>query len=468
MERRAGRDMRVLGIIVMLILFSYTPAWGIEEERCELIKDKTCVDFSERMIDNFPVTRCWKYETLYKCVFREENHCAAFESNRGCHELYGKCLEFTLGGLCKDFEKKYVCGEKFEDRAETKLISTEYETKRDEKDLSGCSESQINKNCVIAEEKCIEGPQTRNINGKDVYKECWKWDRKYYCKQDTYIDECKAFKGRCKEISRTCLHEAGKGCEHFEVKYKCTEEQVEKVDCVATKFCIGGICDTQERYRHDDFAKSIAPFMALMAMKNEEMEGCTCPGGKRDCDPEEIDPRKCQVFKGSSEQCERITGSYDCCTVEGWIVPMYHCNDSEVDLQQKRTAGLCYHVGSWRSSRILFPSKKQGHCCFKSKLARIIQEKGREQLGIGWGDPRNPDCRGLTIEEIQRIDFEKIDFSSLFADIEKTANNHFAGKQDVFQNNVKQLKSNQKDVAELVARKLKGFYKTEGGKDARY
>jgi conjugal transfer mating pair stabilization protein TraN len=454
----------------MFLLLGSTSAWGFEEESCELIKDKTCVDFGERMIDNFPITRCWKYETLYKCAGREENHCAVFESNRSCNELYGKCLESTVGGLCKDFDKRFACGQKLEERAETKLISTEYETKRDERDLSGCSKSQINKNCVIKEERCIEGPQTRNINGKNVHKECWKWDRKYYCKQDTYIDECKAFEGKCEEVSRKCLHGtgiSGNNCEHYEVQYKCEEEQVEKVDCLATKFCIGGICDTHERHRHSDFAGSIAPFMGLMAMKNEEMEGCSCPAGKKDCSPADIDPQNCKVFKGGPERCKRVTGGYNCCSMKGFIKPIIGCSKSELDLQKKRDAGLCHHVGSWKGKGIELIVKKQGYCCFKSKLARLIQEGGREQLGIGWGDPRNPDCRALSVEEIQRIDFEKVDFSSLFAEVETSARNNFAGKAGAFEKNIKQFSSNQNAAAELLARKLKGFYKSEGGQDAK-
>ncbi|MDR0233572.1 MAG: conjugal transfer protein TraN, partial [Zoogloeaceae bacterium] len=30
-------------------------------------------------------------------------------------------------------------------------------------------------------------------------------------------------------------------------------------------------------------------------------------------------------------------------------------------------------------------AKRDGYCCFPSKLARIIQEQGRTQLGKPWG-----------------------------------------------------------------------------------
>ena len=38
-------------------------------------------------------------------------------------------------------------------------------------------------------------------------------------------------------------------------------------------------------------------------------------------------------------------------------------------------------------------------------------------MSFGSGD--NPNCRGLTLEEIMRLDFEKIDFSEFFTEIAK-------------------------------------------------
>ena len=62
--------------------------------------------------------------------------------------------------------------------------------------------------------------------------------------------------------------------------------------------------------------------------------------------------------------------------------------------------------------------QRAGSCCFASKLARIINEQGRPQLGIGWGSPEAPDCRGLSPEEFQSIDFSQIDLSEYIDDME--------------------------------------------------
>ena len=55
--------------------------------------------------------------------------------------------------------------------------------------------------------------------------------------------------------------------------------------------------------------------------------------------------------------------------------------------------------------------KAQSYCCFGSMLSRIIQEQGRNQIGLNLGSAESPNCRGLTVEEMQRLDFTQIDFT---------------------------------------------------------
>jgi hypothetical protein len=62
---------------------------------------------------------------------------------------------------------------------------------------------------------------------------------------------------------------------------------------------------------------------------------------------------------------------------------------------------------------------KHHYCCFGSLLNKVIQVEGRKQLGINFGSGKNTDCRGLTLAEIMRLDFDKMDFSEFFIDILK-------------------------------------------------
>ncbi|XVN44339.1 MAG: conjugal transfer protein TraN [Rickettsia hoogstraalii] len=79
--------------------------------------------------------------------------------------------------------------------------------------------------------------------------------------------------------------------------------------------------------------------------------------------------------------------------------------------------------------------KKSTYCCFNSKLARVFQEQGKKQLAIGFGTAQYANCRGFTVEELQRIDFSKFDLEELFSDLLDHA------KSKMYKNFPQQLKN---------------------------
>lgn len=100
------------------------------------------------------------------------------------------------------------------------------------------------------------------------------------------------------------------------------------------------------------------------------------------------------------------------------------CDQQDMETGMMRGSGMCHEVGTYCSASILgiCVQKAKGHCCFNTKLGRIIQEQGRPQLksfnAIGWGTSKKPICRGLTPEEFQALDFSRMDLSEYYADIE--------------------------------------------------
>lgn len=100
------------------------------------------------------------------------------------------------------------------------------------------------------------------------------------------------------------------------------------------------------------------------------------------------------------------------------------CDQQDMETAMLRGSGMCHEVGTYCTASFLGVclQKARGHCCFNTKLGRIIQEQGRPQLksfnGVGWGTPKKPICRGFTPEEFQALDFSKIDLSEYYADIE--------------------------------------------------
>lgn len=95
------------------------------------------------------------------------------------------------------------------------------------------------------------------------------------------------------------------------------------------------------------------------------------------------------------------------------------CDQDEQVLAMKRGSNLCHQVGSYCSSKFfgVCLETKESYCCYNSRLARIINEQGRVQLNRGWGDPKGPDCSGLTTDELNRLDFSTMDLSEFYAEI---------------------------------------------------
>ncbi|MCI0458861.1 MAG: conjugal transfer protein TraN, partial [Gemmataceae bacterium] len=100
---------------------------------------------------------------------------------------------------------------------------------------------------------------------------------------------------------------------------------------------------------------------------------------------------------------------------------LLQCSEDSIRASTKRHLRLCSEVGDFCSVDLLLfcGETTTNHCCFHTLLARIIQEQGRAQLGIGWGTAEHPNCRGLTVEELQAIDFTQMDMSEYIADLQQ-------------------------------------------------
>lgn len=99
------------------------------------------------------------------------------------------------------------------------------------------------------------------------------------------------------------------------------------------------------------------------------------------------------------------------------------CDAQDMETGVLRGSEMCHEIGDYCAIRLPLIGciqKKRAHCCFNSKLGRIIQEQGRPQLAAFaslpdlWGTPEDPMCRGFTPEEFQALDFSSMDLSDYF------------------------------------------------------
>ena len=81
-------------------------------------------------------------------------------------------------------------------------------------------------------------------------------------------------------------------------------------------------------------------------------------------------------------------------------------------LQLAKVEGRAIEVGHYRSD--IFGTNLHVFCIFPTKLAGILQTQGRfAQLQIPFGNAQTPDCRGMTPNELERINFKALDLSPL-------------------------------------------------------
>lgn len=216
----------------------------------------------------------------------------------------------------------------------------------------------------------------------------------------------------------------------------------------AVPFCLDSNCDQHAWGPNQDFAEAISKLAILREMQNNMSK----------------DP--IVIFKGDTRSCRKDCLSFrDCCaTGKGWGKNLgYSCNADEKQLKKLRDEKKCVMVGTYCAEKVLGQCirKKTTFCCFGSKLVRLVQEQGRAQLEIGWGEPKEPVCRGLTVEEISRVDFSKLDLREVFEEImAKTNKPDFQKFTSELQHQANPKVNSIKNIAERQGKKLEEDVKT--------
>lgn len=264
--------------------------------------------------------------------------------------------------------------------------------------------------CSNPKTECVEPGGTRYFDTVPVTLDCWKYKVIYACKSDAN-NNCQQLKDQgCSPGTVTCKEMWGGRCAVQEVIYDCPSIICDGYEVIcndAGGYCLTGDCVSHERSKDSDMAKTLAALTAAAEASKQ------------------FDSNRMAVFTGYEARCSCDSlGFIDCCADSGWgqDLNLAKCDDEDRKLARSRAEGLAAFVGEYTIDHVLWKQRKKTYCVFGSKLARIVQVAGRAQLGISFGDPQGPNCRGLTPEELQRIDFSKIDFSEVFKEIQNKIN----------------------------------------------
>lgn len=267
---------------------------------------------------------------------------------------------------------------------------------------------------VLQGSQCTEagGNRTINIDGKTytVYSDCWAW-KDTYLKQEADNGSCDVYmKDPACTVSRVnCQEKSGSACLQEEVTFSCEKKVTGEAQlCSGQLVCANGECDAIENNTSDGFGKAVSALAAVTAAAK---------------DVAAMNDVNVRAFTGKPVECRMaIAGFSNCCKDSGWGqgIGLAHCDSEEKALGKAKEKLLTVYVGTYCSKKALGVclQKKKVYCQFDSKLAQIVQAQGRKgQLGIGFGSGKHPDCRGITVEELQSLRFDRMDFSNFYSDL---------------------------------------------------
>lgn len=257
------------------------------------------------------------------------------------------------------------------------------------------------------------GDRTFTINGQQytLHSDCWQYTDTYVSQSadngtcDTYMKNA-----ACTVASTTCLESLNGTCLRERAVFSCEEKANGSAQlCGGTLVCADGSCDHLENNSVNDFQSAVSGLASLAA------------AGK---DIAALNGVNVSAFTGKAISCRKaMAGFNNCCKDSGWgqDTGLASCSSEEKALGQAKKRKLTVYVGAYCAHKVLgvCTEKKEGYCQFDSKLAKIIQDQGRRgQLGIGFGSGKSPDCRGLTVDELQHLDFRAINFADFYDDLE--------------------------------------------------
>lgn len=262
--------------------------------------------------------------------------------------------------------------------------------------------------CQRLNSQCMEGEATRIIDGVAITLDCWHQQLTYQCH---FPRTCGQFE-HCPVQTTQCDISVGKVCVREQVQRLCESQLCRNTGliCGEDSFALSGDYYEPSTTRSLDFDRAAAGLAA---------------GGEAGKDVSHavnIDAESAIIFQGKIMRCtNKPIGMSNCCQDRGWgnSIGITSCSEEEKALGTAKEAKLTIGLGEYCAGAVLGVCirKKKSYCAFSSKLARIVQEGGKAQLGLSFGSAKNPNCRALTPHQLQRINFNRLNFSDFYEDL---------------------------------------------------
>ncbi len=265
-----------------------------------------------------------------------------------------------------------------------------------------------NSSCFLeSSQSCLEENLVKTVGGVAISRPCWGRALNYLCGRVQSSSCTSLINQGCSQTASLCIQTHANRCERYSQTFQCLEQlcMPEKTVCPGKIGCSDGQCDTSQSEESDDMAEGLSRFGALAGVAGEVSANQVRSG-------------KPAIFTGKNFTCRKVKGDVrNCCRGS---YHMTHCSGDEKLLAYAREEGRAFKVGKFCALKKLGMclEEKQSWCVFPTKLAAIIQIQGRnKQLGINFGWAKDEDnranCRGITPEELERINFAALDLSPI-------------------------------------------------------
>ena len=351
------------------------------------------------------------HDTLYNFTVDDPNDTDAHLreihwSNQDCGNQYGHHIQ-----------REYIYEKAFLGRPPVEITAADYNTPTLRADdvrtywTDDCQrlEKKVDQGqCAYQDKQCTQSGR-RMIEGVEIYRPCWQETQTYQC-GPTGTDTCGTLKYKgCGQVGSRCLERKEGVCVLYEQTYECEERQPgensTQVSGTGVPWCLDGDCLTQGYAPNKDMAEALSKLAIFQEIQKNMTE------------------KDVSILKGAVRRCSRHCLNFkDCCgTGKGWGQSLgFSCDAEEKALALQRQQNKCVFVGTYCAEKAvggLCLRKKSTYCCFDSKFARLVQEQGRRQLGLTFGHAKQPLCRGFTVQELSRLDFDQMDLSDLFSEL---------------------------------------------------
>ena len=310
--------------------------------------------------------------------------------------------------------------------------------------------------CTYLTSQCIDN-KPRIIEGVTVTAPCWREKYTYGCSKIVEDSKCRSLR------KQRCIHQGSKdqtfttgNTRTITKTYKCPSTIINPASkrfvvggSGKKPYCLAGDCVNPPVEENDEFAEVMSQVGAVAGM---EKDGKVVHGQVK------------EIMGGQNLKCiQKTVWRKDFCLLRGKLNKA--AQPDEQKLQKMRQKNLCHYIGYYKerddshdikamiasgtaigklvygiakytatygqavtagvvvggSLLTLVKDTHKAFCCFNSTFALALNKAARDQGIKSWGTARRPNCSGLTPQELQRLDFDQIDFSDFYEAVTKQA-----------------------------------------------